>query len=56
VKRTAESMINTKTYIIRKHKGEKLDIVTTNIKNYLAIHIGKIVREYCTWRVGWSGM
>jgi len=37
-------MMNTKTYIIRKHKGEKLDIVATNIKNYPVIHSGKIVR------------
>jgi hypothetical protein len=49
-------MMNGKTYIIRKHKGEKLNIVATNIKNYLVIHIGVRVREYDTWRVGWSGI
>jgi len=48
--------MNKKSYIIRQHKGEKLDIVATNIKNYPVIHIGKIVREYYTWRVRWSGI
>jgi hypothetical protein len=46
--------MNTKTYIIRKHKGKKLDVVAK--KNYLVINTGKSVREYYTWRVGWSGI
>jgi len=51
-------MMNGKTYIIRKHKGEKQDIVATNIKKLP----GNTHREkckgilYCTWRVGWSGI
>jgi hypothetical protein len=48
--------MNRKTYIIRKHKREKLDIVATNIKKLSGNHIGKSVREYYTWRVGWSGI